>query len=134
MQRGEERGEPVRYALPLRSGEPIERGDVQLPAREKRVAGEGPVGGLVDVVRNADVDSRLEVAKQPGFVRERTPVRLSLGGPEDERLVEDQDRVVPAVRQVPVQRPGNVGELLLDSAQKLCRARCVGHLDSRIGT
>ncbi len=97
---------------PCRIGESAERGDVQLPTGEKPVASERAVGGLVDVVGNADIDPRLKVAKQPGFVRQRIPVRLGLGSPEDEHLVEDQDGMVPAVRQVPVRCPRDVGKLL----------------------
>ena len=118
MQRGEKRGELVGDPPPFVCGEPAERGGVELPADEDRVAGERAVGGLVDVVGDADLYPRLEVAKQPRLVGEGIPVRLGLGRPEDERLVQDQDGVVPAMGQVTMGRPPQVRELCLDSSQE----------------
>ena len=54
MQPGEKRGELVRDPPPFVCEEPAERGGVELPAGEDRVAGERAVGGLVDVVGDAD--------------------------------------------------------------------------------
>ena len=118
VDRGEERGELVRDPSPLVVGELAEGIDVQLAAGEQRVAGERAVGGPVGVVGDADVDPRLEVAKQPHLVGERIPVRLRLRGPEDDGLVEDDDRVVPAMGQVSMRCPPQVGELRLDSPQE----------------